>query len=86
MKTESQCYRDAADLLRRDGWCKGNFRCGRLHCMLGALRYVSRRRRIVDYWPRLIDVTGIPSVFNDHPDTTKNDAIAALEIAADLAS
>lgn len=86
--TEAEMYRAAADLLRRDGWCQGYYRRGKSHCIVGALVKI----RTINHCPdlpalRLSTLTGYPmSSFNDAPDMTADDAIAALEIAADLAS
>lgn len=89
--TEAQMYRAAADILRRDGWCQGDRtdNNGR-HCLMGALDEAiggnanAGRRE----WPALWEVTGDGLVmnFNDHHCRSARDAIAALEIAADLCS
>lgn len=91
---EAEMYRAAADLLRRDGWCRGRMRDGKLHCMAGALRKVGLRHKGVifpattpapEVLRRVIGMVHI-AMFNDFHCKSSNDAIAALEIAADLAT
>jgi hypothetical protein len=92
---ERETYLVAADLIRRHGLCKNaaSDEGGRL-CMLGALGVAYGGRTMA--WPSapkssLLDVVGGATHgdiidFNDDRFLTKRDAIAALEIAADLAA
>lgn len=84
--------RDAARYIRVNGWCRG-FMGGETgpRCMLGALYSVGvldlsheQSGRMDD---ALSEVINLPiTAFNDHHCKTVDDAIAALEIAADLAA
>ncbi len=90
--TEEQMYRAAAKLLRRDGWCQKNYRSRGAHCIIGAIADASGipvkevEDRILLPESIINQVTGWPIHFNDSDDMTKRDVIAALEIAADLAT
>lgn len=85
MKTEAQIYRDAIKVLERDGWCQGFYTDfnGR-HCIVGSMRNYFEMLP----WPSTLqDVCGCSiTEFNDVMCKTRDDAIAALSIAADLAS
>jgi hypothetical protein len=84
--------RAAADYLREYGWRRWAMGYhGGPRCMLGALESVCVVRSTI--WQRASFVTmkifdGEPrlAVFNDYHCKTADDAIAVLEIAADLAS
>lgn len=83
--TEAEMYRKAADLLRRDGWCKGEYiNSAGKRCMYGAMIDAGVNRVGHPVLQALIDEWRV-SRFNDHDCETIDDAIAALEIAADLA-
>jgi hypothetical protein len=87
-KTAEQALRGAADYIREHGWARGKYEddCGRV-CMLGAM--LSSGLPLGENIPREIYmVTGDVDVvmFNDVHCKIANDAIAALEIAADLAA
>ncbi len=84
--TERELYLSAIEVLKRDGWCKEFLTNDRgQHCMLGAMDTAVNEAPFKA--PLLFDLCG-PSVtwFNDHCCQTINDAIAALEISADLAA
>lgn len=90
--TEAELYREAAKVLRKSGWCQGEYhdKHGH-HCLLGAMGVVAEVADGRFYYddnpvPALKEVVGEPICFNDQTDQTAEDVIAALEIAADLAS
>jgi hypothetical protein len=90
-KTAEQVLRGAAQYIREHGWRRRYYGThGGPRCMLGALMSASAPDRF--YGLRvagtLMPVTGgsSPAEFNDVHCKTANDAIAALEIAADLAA
>lgn len=91
---KAELYRAAADLLRRDGWCQYSYEDERRHCMAGALSAIKGHRlgnhhgAYDDIYGALASVLGTRCVahFNDAYGMTADDAIAALEIAADLAT
>jgi class 3 adenylate cyclase len=88
--------RAAAQYIREHGWTRRGFGLhGGPRCMIGAIGSVlgiDPQRVSVPVPVVLYGVCGDCSdkqglvAFNDHDCKTKNDAIAALEIAADLAS
>jgi hypothetical protein len=92
--TEAEIYRAAAQQLRDDGWWHGgNSRCPTSRATCIGIAIASVTKELVSYvsynheYPHLHDIIGDSmAIFNDAPDMTADDAIAALEIAADLAS
>lgn len=78
-------YLDTAYVLLDRGWCQNRAKddLGRV-CLATALRYAA------SYAPsqaiELLRITGPIVNFNDEPDMTQNDVIAALKMAADLAA
>ena len=79
-----QALLDAADYIRKHGWCQGeSFGEGETVCAAGAIWSVN-----IDQWEdamwALADHIGTPNVgdWNDKPDRTKEEVIAALEQAA----
>jgi hypothetical protein len=88
-KTAEQILRDAADYIRAHGWTRGQYEDGDSGqvCMIGAMLSVGLH--FGDPIPKEVyDVIGGGEVFkfNDHHCKSVRDAIAALEIAADLAA
>ncbi len=89
MKTPRKILLDAAELLRRDGWCQHVLARGKERCLIGALCAAGGSLDLaqsyylaVETLHQLCDVH-IP-LFNDQHCKSVDDAIAALEIAADL--
>ena len=83
--TEAEMYREAAAILRRDGWCRIHLtdEKGR-HCLFGALQ---KSNAVLDA-TKLYEIIGAwnAMIFNDTECSSADDAIAILEIAADLAT
>jgi hypothetical protein len=94
MTNAESILRKAAKELRERGWCKGTAVNGRGNvCMIGALRAAVWGTPMLslhggEFFKPLHEVTGCSSIstFNDNHCETIDDAIAAFEIAADLAS
>jgi hypothetical protein len=91
--TAEQILRDAAELLRKDGWIKGKKRSAFGRCMVGAL--IDASPNVPGFYDPIRNAAfkavrdlfdgQLPIVtFNDAHCVTADDAIAALEIAADL--
>lgn len=87
MKTEAQIYRDAIKVLQRDGWRRDPHWATRSGpTCIGLAVQAAANYEQIDY-PALTAVIDCdPVTFNDYHCETIDDAIAALEIAADLAS
>jgi hypothetical protein len=87
-KTAEQVLRGAADYLREHGWRRRQYGCdGGPRCMMGALWSAGGDFLAIEEIGVLMGVAGGRiTEFNDVHCKTKNDAIAALEIAADLAA
>ncbi len=86
--TTSETLRAAAQYIREHGWRRQWYgRHGGPRCMLGALWSANPESAYRDEWGRiLMDVCGCRAAdFNDKYCKSADDAIAALEIAADLA-
>ena len=86
MKTSEVLYA-AAGYIRERGWIQGSFgEHGRPRCMDGALMSAGCRAPWINVDSYLDRVCGCASMeFNDKQCKTANEAIAALEIAADIA-
>ncbi len=91
--TEEQIYRAAAQLLRDKGWFhseRNSVGIEPLCIGLAISRVCPEPVGVFSYndnLPHLHELIGRSFVdFNDAPDMTADDAIAALEIAADLAT
>lgn len=70
-------------------WCKVHYRNGPAMCMVAALREVSVKEGDLNKaYSSVLNVIGCGSVveFNDSHCKTYKDAVAALKIAADLAT
>lgn len=82
-----QALLNAADVLRRDGWCQGESRDpqGR-HCALGALMEAGSVTAVMRGGVRLKRSLGLEDTsvafWNDRPERTKEQVIEALERAA----
>jgi hypothetical protein len=80
---------DAAELLERDGWCRGTPKGDGRHCVLGALGLAIRRTIEIND-PCLVvlrEVTGAKPPrglvdWNDAPGRTQAEVVAALREAA----
>ena len=93
MKMSENLYA-AADYIREHGWVRRSYRSGNRCCMLGAI--AATGGILSDAFVGLpvgahqalkIVCGGVPAAeFNDKYCKTANDAIAALEIAADIAA
>ena len=85
MKPASQICRDAAKLIRERGHAKGNYESndGRL-CLVGALCYAGIGSDSSRIYEAIEGVSGVPSpaTWNDAPERTPAEVIAALEKAA----
>ncbi len=87
MKTSEALYA-AADYIREHGWTRGTFsdNAGRV-CMIGAIDRTTARAGHVAACMALANTIGDNIVvFNDYHCESGDDAIAALEIAADIAA
>ena len=93
MKSDSQICRDAAQIIRERGHAKGELKTndGRL-CLIGALYEVlgeqEERPPVLVTWPPYLAVRRVladrwVSLWNDAPERTPEEVIAALETAAD---
>lgn len=85
----AQGFRDAAKLLRKEGWCKGDFHDlkGR-RCALGALNDIFESRaediyQACKFFRKALRITRIDK-WNDAPERTKAQVLAAFERAAKL--
>jgi hypothetical protein len=91
-KTAEQVLRGAADYIREHGWLRGRQgQDGGPRCMVGAMWSIGLADMNIDEWFKLGALTKVIGgedvlLFNDDHCKTANDAIAALEIAADLAA
>lgn len=84
----------AADCIREHGWTRGRYQHEGRVCMVGAIAAVggvlseglvalpARARELLE----IVCDDCAPTQFNDEHCKTANDAIAALEIAADIAA
>jgi hypothetical protein len=78
----------AADLIEKNGWCQRGFFHGERSCALGAIRRVTHLRHNHDNYysatVRLEIQIGMRSVgaWNDQPERTQEEVIAALRKAA----
>ena len=80
---------DAADLLEKYGWCQGSYH-NRQHqfCMVGAVWAAAKTEvlntAVKEASNHLIEITG-PDItgWNDRPERTREEIIAALRKAAD---
>lgn len=84
-------FRKAARLIRRNGWCQhGIGRDGKRRCIEMAIRDVAGIKDLffnTTYCTILEEVTGMYVFkFNDEQCKNEDDAVAVLEIAADLAA
>jgi hypothetical protein len=92
--TPSQVLRKAAELIEQRGWCRCCYTdsAGRL-CVVGALRATRNgdagdpfcdwdQHKAFSMLSKCID--GIPSRWNDAPERTKDQVIAALRAAAEV--
>lgn len=83
--------RAAAEVLRRHGWTQGTFYDPSTHrrCAVGAIRFATRRvrSRTDEALTAVENVIGGEGVieYNDAPDRSADEVIAALETAADRA-
>ena len=92
MKTTSQICRDAAQLIRKRGHAKGERKTndGRL-CLIGSLYEALGEQEEIPplfTWPPYLAVRQVlanrwVSLWNDAPERTPDEVIAALEAAAD---
>lgn len=84
---QSEILYAAADYIRTHGWLRGEAGDhGGPRCISGAIWSVTRDD-VPWLLPTLLSVTGDnPARFNDKHCKTADDAIAALEIAADIAA
>ena len=77
----------AADIIKSGGWIRGRYKRGNCYCMLGA---IGAAANIEPYSSEILPLTKAvrvvtddwPGIFNDNRCKSKEDAIAALEIAA----
>lgn len=74
----------AADLIEKDGWCRGTYHRGRGHCIVGAVT------KVVPWGPlgrqAVTELTlhlGVPAIwYNDDSDRTREEVVAAMRAAA----
>lgn len=93
MSVDGSKVREALDLLRRDGWCKGKQEDERgRHCIVGAAHCVGAYQEDFialdavaeqQYLDRVGSGLLVPAAaLNDHPDTTFEDIERVMEKAA----
>ncbi len=76
-----KAYLEAANLIEEKGWCQGALRTqGGAHCVLGALIEASPS---FDLKPLQALIGDSVAIWNDKPERTKEEIIAALRKAAE---